>query len=82
MADGKQEEAIGPVRAYLEYFRDMGVYEFYRNGEPRGVELAVAEAEPVQVLPTPSVAVAEQPLQRLCNRRTRLVCWIWQEFLR
>ena len=30
------------VRAYLEYFRDMGVYEFYRNGEPGAVEVETA----------------------------------------
>ena len=36
------------VRAYLEYFRDMGVHDFYRNdtlepAEMRGLEAAVAE---------------------------------------
>jgi DNA polymerase len=47
MADAKQGAAIEPVRAYLEYFRDMGVYEFYRNGEPSGIDLGMALAVPV-----------------------------------
>jgi len=28
------DEAQRQLRAYVEYFRDMGVYDFYRNGEP------------------------------------------------
>ena len=49
-----------PIRAYLEYFRDMGVYEFYRHGapvdlsgarriavEPLGSEPALSPADPV-----------------------------------
>ena len=31
MAERQGGEA---ARAYLEYFRDMGIYDFYRNGEP------------------------------------------------
>jgi len=46
MADAKQQ-AIDPVRAYLEYFRDMGVYEFYRNGEPGPAEPQTTAAVPV-----------------------------------
>jgi DNA polymerase len=46
MADVRQGPAIDSVRAYLEYFRDMGVHEFYRNGEPAGIERSVAPAEP------------------------------------
>ncbi len=45
---------VNQVRAYLEYFRDLGVYEFYRNGEP--VEVAAAEPPAVQA------AVAAEPL--------------------
>ena len=33
------------IRAYIEYFRDLGVYDFYRRGEP--VELAASEPEPL-----------------------------------
>lgn len=37
MASGyreQQQQGNEQVRAYLEYFRDLGVYDFYRNGEP------------------------------------------------
>ena len=54
MADEQQ------IRAYLEYFRDMGVYEFYRNGEPQefeAVEVATAE---VVVEPKPVVSAPVQ----------------------
>jgi DNA polymerase len=53
MADAKQTPAIEPVRAYLEYFHDMGVYEFYRNGEPLGVDLSVAVAEIIPAVQEP-----------------------------
>ena len=45
MVDGKREPQLEPMRAYLEYFRDMGVYDFYRNGEPSGIELSAVPAE-------------------------------------
>ena len=32
------------LRAYVEYFRDLGVYDFYRRGEPVGL---AADAEAV-----------------------------------
>ena len=62
MADGKQQ--TDPVRAYLEYFRDMGVHDFYRNGEARELEpVLVAEAEVVEAAPTAVAAVAvERPV--------------------
>jgi DNA polymerase len=31
-----QDEAATQVRAWVEYFRDLGVHDFYRNGEPVG----------------------------------------------
>ncbi len=34
MADDARQQ----LRAYVEYFRDMGVHDFYRNGEPVAVE--------------------------------------------
>ncbi len=37
-------QAQAQLRAYLEYFRDMGVYDFYRNGEPMGLVETVDEA--------------------------------------
>jgi uracil-DNA glycosylase family 4 len=42
MADGRQQP-IDPVRAYLEYFRDMGVYEFYRSDRLAPLETVAAE---------------------------------------
>jgi uracil-DNA glycosylase family 4 len=40
------EEAQKQLRAYVEYFRDLGVYDFYRRGEPgAGVWPAVAAVE-------------------------------------
>ncbi len=37
------------LRAYVEYLRDMGVHDFYRQGEPVYVDAVVA----------PSVAVVD-----------------------
>jgi uracil-DNA glycosylase family 4 len=60
MADGKQR--TDPVRAYLEYFRDMGVHDFYRNGEAREFE-PVLLAEVVEAAPAVVTAVAiERPV--------------------
>jgi len=57
MADGKQQP-MDPVRAYLDYFRDMGVYDFYRNGEPRTFEPVTAPVEqPLVVEAAPLRAV-------------------------
>ena len=53
------EQAQAQVRAYLEYFRDLGVYDFYRNGEPAAFE-AVQEPA-VEVVPEP-VAAAPVPV--------------------
>jgi DNA polymerase len=54
VADDKVEH----VRAYLEYFRDMGVHEFYRNETLEAVELsASAEAEPVAAIVAERVKV-------------------------
>src|ERR1700737_2688941 len=38
------EDAQRQLRAYVEYFRDLGVYDFYRRGEPG--TLAWPEARP------------------------------------
>ena len=57
-----------PVRAYLEYFRDMGVYEFYRNGEPVETEpgehlgaSVLDSAAPAPDLPVFAPVVIEGP---------------------
>jgi DNA polymerase len=61
------EKQPHPARAYLEYFRDMGVYDFYRNGKPLPPE-AIAEAvrTPVatQTLAEPVPAVPAAPPAR------------------
>ena len=60
------------LRAYVEYFRDMGVHDFYRRGEPVFSEIVadvvvaetVVEPLPVRVAPVPAVAppvVASKP---------------------
>lgn len=52
------DDKVGDVRAYLEYFRDMGVHEFYRNETLEPVELpsvlqSVAAAEAPRPAPEP-----------------------------
>ncbi len=37
-------EAAGGLRAWVEYYRDLGVHDFYRRGELRGVVAEPAEA--------------------------------------
>ncbi len=57
------------LRAYVEYFRDMGVHDFYRRGEPVFAEIAadivvaeaVVESLPVRVAPVPAVAAFVHP---------------------
>ena len=43
------------LRAYVEYFRDMGIHDFYRRGEPIAIEaveaVATALVEPQAVTP-------------------------------
>ena len=52
------EQGVLGARAYLEYFRDMGIYEFYRNGEPAvEVETATVEAEASVAAVAPAVRV-------------------------
>ena len=56
------DDKVRHVRAYLEYFRDMGVHEFYRNETLEAVELPEAEASVVAAV----VARAEESVpQRL-----------------
>jgi uracil-DNA glycosylase len=49
------------LRAYVEYFRDMGVHDFYRRGEPVFSEPdvaaeTVADPSPVKAVPEPVIA--------------------------
>jgi DNA polymerase len=58
MAEWKRQE-MHPVRAYVEYFRDMGVHDFYRNGEAVTLTLEpeiAAVAEPVRTVSAARVA--------------------------
>lgn len=49
------------VRAYLEYFRDLGVYDFYRNGA--AAPLGLAEQEPALPLAEPIEARVVEPVR-------------------
>ena len=57
-------EDVERLRAYVEYFRDLGVHDFYRRGEPVFSEIvanevtvaAAAEPMPVYVAPEPAIA--------------------------
>jgi uracil-DNA glycosylase len=37
-------EAEAPLRAWVDYYRDLGVYDFYRRGEPASSVIAEEEA--------------------------------------
>jgi DNA polymerase len=50
------EEAQKQLRAYVEYFRDLGVYDFYRRGEPGTV--AWPEVDEARVEAPVAVAVS------------------------
>ena len=54
MASDREQQ----LRAYVEYFRDLGVHEFYRNGEPAAAAVA-AVSEAIAVAP---VVVAAAPV--------------------
>src|SRR5579863_4879190 len=55
------DDKMTHVRAYLEYFRDMGVHDFYRNETLEAVELPVAvEAETI-------AAVAAEPVTAVAS---------------
>ncbi len=48
-------EPISPARAYLEYFRDLGVYDFYRNGEPAPFDPALPTPHLQPSAPVPEI---------------------------
>jgi uracil-DNA glycosylase family 4 len=67
-----EEQKMTQVRAYLEYFRDMGVHEFYRNdalgGALPGIEAdsaAVAEAVNIVARDATVAAQTEEPIDTL-----------------
>jgi uracil-DNA glycosylase len=50
-------EAEQQLRAYVEYLRDMGVHDFYRQGEPMAAEIRETSS-----LPPVEVATVEEPV--------------------
>jgi uracil-DNA glycosylase len=52
------DEAQKQLRAYVEYFRDLGVRDFYRNGEPGTVAWPEVEEAPVAAAASAPVATA------------------------
>jgi uracil-DNA glycosylase len=56
-----EKQPITPVRAWLEYFSDLGVYDFFRNEDP-GLWQAAPPADLIHAaLPQPSQPPAPQP---------------------
>jgi uracil-DNA glycosylase len=50
-------EAEQQLRAYVEYLRDLGVHDFYRQGEPVFAEVPASESRPLPV----AAVVVEEP---------------------
>lgn len=61
-------EAEQQLRAYVEYLRDMGIHDFYRQGEPvfaedaSGVTIPGARASVVEITVADAVVAAARPL--------------------
>ena len=55
-------EAEEQLRAYLEYLRDIGIHDFYRQGEPVFAEVPVAPAAELRPLPVTTAVVVEEPV--------------------
>lgn len=53
-------DAEQQLRAYVEYFRDMGIHDFYRRGEPLALE-AVKAAMPIVASEPLAVAIGVAP---------------------
>ena len=58
MASDREQQ----LRAYVEYFRDLGVHEFYRNGEPPAAAAAISVAVASEVAAVAPVVVAAAPV--------------------
>ncbi len=48
-------DAEQQLRAYVEYFRDLGIHDFYRSGEPLAIEVVEQVDAAVSVEPLPVV---------------------------
>ena len=60
-------DAEQQLRAYVEYFRDMGIHDFYRRGEPIAIEAVEVVAATAVVEPLPvalEVAPAATPVSQ------------------
>ena len=55
-------EAEQQLRAYVEYLRDLGVHDFYRQGDPVVAEAAVSSVVELRPLSAEPVAVVENPV--------------------
>ena len=61
-----QGEGETPVRAWVEYFRDLGVHDFYRRGEPAAVPATEGDSELSIQLEAVAVAASEEiPVERV-----------------
>lgn len=63
-------DAEQQLRAYVEYFRDLGIHDFYRRGEPVAIEAAEViaavssaspEPPPIVLEPAPVLVAASAP---------------------
>jgi uracil-DNA glycosylase family 4 len=50
-------EAEQQLRAYVEYLRDIGIHDFYRQGEPMAAEIRETPPSPVE-----TIAAVEEPV--------------------
>ncbi|MHB1021399.1 MAG: uracil-DNA glycosylase [Acidobacteriaceae bacterium] len=67
MAVSLDPERKQALRHYVEYFRELGVYDFYRRSEAVYEEVPVVASQPVRATstePKPAV-VAERPVERV-----------------
>ncbi len=71
-------EAEQQLRAYVEYFRDMGVYDLYRRGEPVFDAIAVAETETVVEAEAPAPVVAAPVVPEIAQVAAEIVAPIRQ----
>jgi uracil-DNA glycosylase family 4 len=57
-------ESEQPVRAWVEYFRDLGVYDFYRRGEPVAVPATEGDSDSlIQVAAVAASTSEEIPVE-------------------
>jgi uracil-DNA glycosylase family 4 len=60
-----QDEVGSPLRAWIDYFRDLGIHDFYRLGgltEPASVQAVTALSEPVEETRIEAIAASAPPI--------------------